>query len=243
MISRTFLKVLSVFVLAVLQQNKPSTPTTKVAAIVVDSPAWKKLQVSGSLVYKGNCEEKGIAARYPLRKVLVTSASSSLKDLRNIFADDPKMNVIQESNGMIRMSEDDVSRQLLDVKIRRINFDMGDTLPHGGLFWSQYSGNRILWPILEAPEVQVFMQAHNIHPLGWKDNVFWEISGPPYSNTIHVSGQVENVTFAQALDHVAKTFPGLWVYRECAVDTKNRLVSFDFLDNRIDGQWRQIEDR
>lgn len=243
MISRTLLKVLCVFVLTILLQCQPSKTTTKVAAIVADSVAWKKLQGSGSLVYKGSCEAKGIAPRYPLHDALVTSASSPLQDLRNIFAGDPKMNVALESNGMIRMSESDVSRQLLDVKIRRINFDMGDILPHGRLFWSQYSGNRILWPILEATEVQAFMQAHNVHPLGWKDNLFWQISGPSYSSGIHVRGQIENVTVAQALDHVAKTFPGLWVYSECVADTKNRLVSFDFLDNRVDGQWQQIEDR
>lgn len=239
---RTLASILAIAVLVGCQRSRPSPErtTTQVAEAVVTSSAWKDLKLSGSLIYRGSCEPKGIAARFPLR-VHATSTRSSLEALREMFADDPKMQVTQEPNGMIRMLESDVSRDVLNIKIQRIDFDMGDRLADGNILWSLYSSNRLLWPILESPEVKTFMQTHNIHPPGWKPGIFLQVNGPGYSDVQHVSGRVENVTVAQALDRVVQSFPGLWAYRECAVGPgSDQIASFDFLDDRMIGLFQQV---
>jgi hypothetical protein len=44
-----------------------------------------------------------------------------------------------------------------------------------------------------------------------------------------VSGELNNVTVSQALDYMLKTLPGLWVYKNCPGDGKDkRLVLFTF---------------
>jgi hypothetical protein len=235
-VTRTSATILAVAVLVGCQRSRPpEQTTTSVAEAVVTSSTWKELNLSGSLVYRGNCEPKGIAARFPLR-VHGTSTSSPLEALRGMFADDPKMQLTQEPNGMIRMSESDVSRDVLNLKVQHIDFDMGDRLADGNILWSLYSSNRLLWPILEAPEVKTFMEMHHIHPLGWKPGTFFQVTGPGYSDVQHVSGRVENVTVSQALDRVVQSFPGLWVYRVCTVGPgSGQIASFDFLDNRMIG--------
>jgi hypothetical protein len=235
-INRLIVKALLATALVSGQQFQPVTNTTQVAEIVADSSVWKNQKLSGSLIYKGDCVSSGVAIRFPLQTHPSNNASA-LSSLKEILGDDPKMEVRQDHSGMIRMLETDVSQEILHIRIKHINFDDEKTS------WNFYSGNRMLWPILEAPEVRSFMQLHNIHPVGWKPGTqFWEVSGAPYSAAIHVSGQMNNTTVSQALDRVAKTFPGLWVYRECNLMPGNyRLLSFDLLDDSVSGLWQQIK--
>ena len=45
----------------------------------------------------------------------------------------------------------------------------------------------------------------------------------------HIAGDVSNVTVAQALDYILKTFPGIWWYQNCpATDGQPRTVHFGF---------------
>ena len=45
----------------------------------------------------------------------------------------------------------------------------------------------------------------------------------------HISGELNNVTLAQALDYLAKTFGGLWVYKECPGNkASKRIVDLRF---------------
>lgn len=209
--------------------QKPGT--ARVAEVIVDSSVWRDSNASGSLIYRGDCQADGIAPRFPLR-YHIKHTSSPVDALRDIFAENSKMQITQEPSGMIRISETDVPQDVLNIRIRQVDFDMKDTRADGGMLWSLYSGNRLLWPILEAPEVRTFMDAHKVHPLGWKPGIFYQVSGPPYSDVQHVKGRLENVTVSQALDRVAQTFPGMWVYRECTVGVwGDRIASFDFFDN------------
>jgi len=49
----------------------------------------------------------------------------------------------------------------------------------------------------------------------------------PSPGMSHISGDLNNVTVRQALDHVLKTFPGFWVYENCTDELHNH-VSIQF---------------
>jgi hypothetical protein len=80
--------------------------------------------------------------------------ASSLRILRDMFTSDPKMRVVQEPTGEIRMAETDVPRDILDLRIRHISFA---THPD-----PNRSPHLALYAILGAPEVQAFMKSGNI---------------------------------------------------------------------------------
>jgi hypothetical protein len=139
-----------------------------------------------------------------------------------MFADDPKMRVTQEASGVIRMLETDVPTDLLNIRISHLSFK------------PEVLGYRIDNPrwvpsvILAAPEVRSFMRAHRIvFPSGLP----LEPMLMPGSTVL--SGDLEDVTVAHALDSVLGTFPGLWIYENCASEDKTnaRMVFFKFFPN------------
>ena len=135
------------------------------------------------------------------------------------------MQVMQESDGTIRMIETGVPTDLLNIRIRDIVFE-------GYGHSAVYNPNAALNFILSAPEVVAFMKLHDIG---------WPFAGeaapgnpgawPP--DLPHISGSLDNVTLSEALDRVLKTFPGVWVYENCPrSDKKNRVVYFRFFHLR-----------
>jgi hypothetical protein len=183
-----------------------------------------KGQVSGSLEYCGRCDLNQIPD-FPKLHAPEKSRGSAVQDLQEMFADDPEMRVTQEPDGMIRMVEADVPRDLLDLRISHISFKLdygpGDVL---------YDPRDALRAILNAPEVRAFMTAQNIGtPFD-----FEEVHGPiavPSPKLPHISGSLDNVTLSQALDYVSRTFPGLWVYENCPSKKRKRAVFFTFFRN------------
>jgi len=157
--------------------------------------------------------------------------------LREILADDPDMQIAQDTpDGKIRMIERGVPTDVLDLTISHISFDQ----------WPMYGPVDGLRAILHAPEVVAFMKARDI---GWPLHG-WGVRGgggqwPPEQP--HLSGSLDNVTVRGVLDHVVKTFPGIWVYENCPrTDKKNRDIYLGFFrppKNRLQSACRSITAR
>lgn len=174
-------------------------------------------QLSGSIEYRGKCDEYHIP---DLPRVTKPSSDSGspLQVLREMFANDEKMQVTQDPDGTIRMREADVPRDLLNVKIAHISFD--DEQKKGD---PMYSPRMVLNFITNAPEVQIFMKNHSIGQPSLVVNEPVAPGGP------QAKGELNNVTLAEALNYMLKTFRGLLVYENCPGDTKsNRRVVFAF---------------
>jgi hypothetical protein len=174
-------------------------------------------QVSGSLEYWGLCDiSKPRPPELKLRPV--SGHEGSARDvLQEMFADDPKMRVTQERDGKIRMTETDVPRDFLEVKIHHLSF------PSDG-----HTSGMALYAVLHAPEVIDFMD----HNIGRK--TAWEGWGGPSVIAIHgpnVPGELNDVTVAQALDYVLQTFPGFWTYQNCHYPDGARKISIGFRNN------------
>lgn len=187
------------------------------AALTTIGNVLSKGHVSGSLAYWGQCDVHKPYPDFPKLRALSDYSGSPGKVLQRMFADDRHMRVKQEGNGMVRMIEDDVPTDLLNVKIRHISFASGD-MSHGA--------NMALIQILMLPEVEAFKKAHNIGPPEENAFIFPGNAGDPGTPT--VSGDLENVTVSQALDYVLKTFPGFWLYENCRSEGGGRTVFFNF---------------
>jgi len=180
--------------------------------------ALRKTPFSGSLEYSGDCDD--ISQELPVlptvRVPLKDQNSSALVTLRDIFADDPKMQVTQETGGTIRIIERGVPKELLDVTIGKISFDeMYDPMSAEAL-------------IITSPEVQDFMKAHGIERDPFRGGVRGLRQGPE-PGLPHISEALVNVTVRQVLDRLLKTFSGVWVYQNCLSETGSRVVAFDYL--------------
>ena len=184
-------------------------------------------KVSGSLAYWANCGE--YEAPITVGEVHSNRGSSErgspVRALREVFADDPKMQVTQESGGMIRMSETGVPRDLLDVMISHISFK--DREGRNGV-WNPQQARRL---ILEAPELGGFMRVSNMEAS--ESESINDIYGGAHSYQPHVSGDLYNVTLAEAMDYVLKSFPGFWVYGNCRREDGKRVVSFEIFGSMV----------
>ncbi len=185
-------------------------------------------KVSGSLAYWGRCDGREPLPDLPKIRTRPNNWESRqpVGTLRDMFADDSKMQVKQESDGMVRMIERDLPRDLLDVRISHISFKG----PEGrdGV-WIPRQARRML---VHAPEVQAFMRAHNI---GWATDAEYinDVYGGPRPYLPHVSGDLYDVTLAEAMDYVLKSFPGFWVYENCLRDDGTRVVFFEIFGSML----------
>jgi hypothetical protein len=195
-----------------------------------------KARVSGSLAYWGRCGYREARPDLPnVRSRPENSGSiSPVQALREMFADDPKMHVTQEAGGMIRMFESDVPRDLLDVRISHISFK--DPEGRAGV-WIPRQARRML---VGSPEVRAFMRAYNI---GWASDGEYinDLYGGAHPYQPHVSGDLYDVTLAEAMDYVLKSFPGFWVYENCRREDGTRVVFFEIFGSMLRTDKKSVE--
>jgi hypothetical protein len=179
--------------------------------------------VSASISYWGHCEFQP-HPDFPKLRAVTDISGPTLDVLRELFAVDSKMRVTQESGGTVRLIETDVPRDLLDVRIGHISFDASADadFPLNG-------PNSAMHLILSSPEVRSFKRIHNIGPF----SEGWEAPGDSGSSKPRVSGNLYNVTVAQAMDYVLQRFPGFWIYENCQTTAGQRTVRFAFFETGL----------
>jgi hypothetical protein len=118
----------------------------------------EKAKLSGSLEFAGNCDGVFPPGLPPLRTI-TGRGGSTLQSLREILRDDRAIRVEQDQTGRIRMVENAIPTDLLNIKIRHISFDgTYKSGPESGV----YTPNQALDVILHVPELGVYMKAHKI---------------------------------------------------------------------------------
>jgi len=175
---------------------------------------------SGSLEYSGDCDTQPPPILPRVRTLSEGRGRPALVMLREIFADDSRMQVTQESDGTIRMVENNVQQDLLEVMISKISFkDAYDPVSAHAL-------------ILSEPEVRAFMKSHaiNSHEGRFRSQVRG-LHIEPQPGLPHMSEDLENVSVRQAMDRLLRTFPGFWIYENCQSENRGRVVAFDYLQS------------
>lgn len=168
---------------------------------------------SGSLEYWGSCDSNGGSTDFPkLRLPEDVKGASAVQVLREMFASDLEMLVTLDQGGEIRMVERGVPRDLLDVKIAHLSFNMLG------------SPTEALWEVLRAPEVKAFMKRRKLGPI-LPDAFSYSIPSYPSQP---ISGDLDNATVSEVLDYILKTYPGFWTYENCKGYNGERTVLFGF---------------
>ena len=214
------LAITSVFILTacMLGQDRGGTPFDD-GDIIAD--VFSKADASGSLEYWGVCNFKKPYPDFPKLKKISSHEGSPVELLREIFSGNPKMKVNQDADGKIRMVEEDVPTDLLDVKIDDVQFPI------------KYHGpNAAIFAIMQTSEVMAFRKEHNIGPPANVGDIAAEYLSEAHDpNKPRVHGSLHHVTVRQALDYVLGTFHGFWLYENCNNPNGGRIVFFDFFEN------------
>jgi hypothetical protein len=184
-------------------------------------------RVSGSIQYSAKCWGSALVpgstvpSLPPIRWLEKPYPPNPVDTLRAMFSIDNGIVVSQGSDGVIRVVETGVQTDILGVRIAHLSFDKISDPDYA------------LHVVLSAPEVQSFMQAHGI---GQHFNRFggplYEVPGAPNANASpkpgvrNISGELNDVTLADALDYLLKTFPGFWLYQDCETLDQPRVVYF-----------------
>jgi len=199
------------------QERGGTDPST---ALPILKQILGKADVSGSLAYWGRCDFHKPYPDFPALAHSSNDSGSPAEVLQKVFGTDPKMQVTQEPNGLVRMSETDVPTDLLDFTIGHVSFGPLEQQP------DRFGGpNSAMILILSNPEVMAYRKAHSIGPYANR----W--TGPGNSSSKQkVSGDLYNVTMRQALDYILQFYPGFWIYENCQSDDykPGRYVFFTF---------------
>ncbi len=237
MLRRTFAVAFVLSLLVSLVREDLDASSARGALLQPMLEALEKAKLSGSLEFTGNCDGVFPPDLPPLRAI-AESGGSTLQSLREILRDDHAIRVEQDLTAKIRMVENDVPIDLLNIEIRHISFDgTYEAGPESGV----YTPNQALYVILHVPELAAFIKAHDIEILATDSGIGggggqWPPGSP------HISGSLDGVTLSQALDRVLETFPGIWVYQNCpAKDHRERAVYFRFFYLRNIGAGAFVE--
>jgi len=177
--------------------------------------------LSGSLAYSDMCERRGLGNASPPPVDAPRNLNSPVAILRDMFASNPSMRVTQDSNGVVRMVEDGVPTDILNVRIRHLSFDLDPSAEAPNLAGELHGPNMAMMAILSSPEVVAFERAHKIEARAFR------MPGNALDPTLAAAtGKLDDVTVSQALDYVLRTFPGFWVYENCSFENGGREVRF-----------------
>jgi hypothetical protein len=225
MLRRTFTVAVFLSLSAAFVREDLRAGSTEGALLQPMLEVLDEAKLSGSLEFTGNCDGEFPPDLPPLRAI-AGRGGSTLQSLREILRDDHAIRVEQDSTGNIRMVENAIPTDLLNIKIRHISFDgTYASGPESGV----YTPNQALHVILQVPELAAFTKAHVIEILGMDYGIVGGGGGQWPAGSPHISGSLDNVTLSQALDRVLETFPGIWVYQNCLRrDSRERAVYFRF---------------
>ena len=175
-------------------------------------------RVSGSLEYNGKC---GVDIPVPdlprVHEPQKSYANNPVNTLRSMFPVDARMMVSQKENGIIRIAEVGVQSDILDIRVSHLLFDRVS------------DPEQALNMVLGAPEVQSFLQTNGIgQPLNIHSGLYAlpEPNKSPMPGVRSISGELNDVTLADALDYILKTFPGFWLYQNCQNPDGQRFLYF-----------------
>ncbi len=179
--------------------------------------------VSASLEYNGDCRPGVFFPDLP--PVFVPQKPYSQKTidtLRYMLSVDHGMGVSQENSGIIRIVGAGVPTDILKVRINHISFN------------TISMADQALHVVLSAPEIQSFIHTHKIgQPFDTLGAPLYEIpvpesksAPPPRLGVPYISAELNDVTVAEALDFILKTFPGFWLYQNCENYRGQRVVYF-----------------
>ena len=154
-----------------------------------------------SFEYRVNCgvccattEDLYIPERISVRK-------TPEETLRTFFRSEPRISIIKDAGGILRIKDSSLPPAVTDVKINSLTLD------------NIQDPDDAIHVILTLPEVQRFMSAQHLQILPMISS---KIRSPRGADSPHLTITMHNVTVRQVMDRLIEMFPGLWIYYQCA---------------------------
>jgi hypothetical protein len=172
------------------------------------------------IYFHGTCNAGGTnGLRFPEIDVQPPAESETgLDAVRAIFRNDKGVMVTESRSGVIRISIGDVFTQILNARLPSLRLNQPARYNPDG------PGGAID-TIEQAAAVKTAMRKLGVS----QGPVFYiGLREPAIRTRPHLPRSMKNVTVDQALDSVAKTFPGVVVYSECTQPGGGRLIDIKF---------------
>jgi hypothetical protein len=223
--------MLALFAKATLLLESQNAMVNQTAPPVINQPdetyivehiqsALSSTQYSVRLYFHGVCNADGENRLvFPSSTVLPTTGNEKgIAAIREMFRDDQNVVVSVDSSNVVRIYIGHVYRQILDTNLSSLKLTT----------FAQYNpdgpGGAI--ELLESAQpVQAAMQ-----DLGTRQEPAFYIGldQPALRKRPHLPPSISDITLDQALDVVARTFPGVVVYGECGNHDKSHTIDIKF---------------
>ena len=218
-------------VLAVLLLSGPircmGQANTQAASQRAENEVIKYLQTAlrptgkaARIYFHGTCNAGGAnGLRFPEIDVQPPlDSQTGLDAVRAIFRNDRGVTVTESSSGVIRISIGDVSTQIMNARLPLLKLNQPARYNPDG------PGGAID-AIEQAGAVKAAMRKLGVS----QEPVFYiGLREPAISTRPHLARSMKDVTVDQALDSIARTFPGVVVYGECTQRGGGRLIDIKF---------------
>lgn len=213
MLRSFFISVILVMLSVLRAQAQEVWPLTRGGTTVENfvSEMFFLTHSSGSMTLHGTCEDTQqgpLVVSDPLSRPPhgpFKGLDDAMTELSHAL---PRLSWTRDARGLMRVSDDRVIGDILRIRLKRVHFAHA-TAPENAM-----------QDIIAAPEVRSHLKQKGI-----EGEVFMSNIQPPGAKGLpELSGELHDVTVAQALDRVMKFFPGLWIYSECGRDSVRRVV-------------------
>jgi hypothetical protein len=173
------------------------------------------------IYFHGTCDVGGDqGVRFP--SIYFTSPLGDKKGVpavREMFGKDKNVTVTADTSGVIRINIGSVFKPILNARLPSLRLTQS----------AQYNPNGpggAIDAIESSAAVQAAMEKFGVH----QESVFYiGLEEPALVELPHLPSEMKDMTVDQALDSIAKTFPGVVVYGECEQPDKDHTVDIRFV--------------
>jgi hypothetical protein len=168
-------------------------------------PALHAAKKAGRLYYVVPCKDPDREFPVPFPEVMAHSPLNDrvgLEAVRDIFRDDKRVTVSEESNGIIRIRVGELPAAILQTKISLLRLKS----------YEQYDATLAVLALTGAKAVRVAMRKLSLEEAASASSIPLNLPAKPAP---HLPSVIKNVTLDQALDAIAQTFGVIVVFGEC----------------------------
>ena len=209
------------------QASQPTQPLNPSGSYPDERDIVKRLQAALSsteyavrLYFHGVCgADGGSDLQFPQVEVLAPEGNThGVSAIREMFRNDKNVMISVEPSNIVRITIGPVYKPILDTRLSSVKLPTTAQFNPGG------PGGAI--DVLEsATPVQEAMRENLVH----QEPAFYiGLEQPPSRKGHHLPSSMGNLSLDQALDAVAKAFPGIVVYGECENHGKGHTVDIKF---------------
>lgn len=165
---------------------------------------------SGSLILHGTCENT-FDGRDVVSDTVSNLPDGTFKNLADGLTElshrEPHVSWTRDKSGSFQVIDDRAVSDILQLRLACVRFK-GAVTPTAAIR-----------DLMSTPEIRAYLADNRI-----EEGTMFEHAGPVTTEGLpQLSGELRDVTVAQALDRIVRFFPGLWIFSECSDGSVKRV--------------------